>query len=90
MEIPDEFVQFTGKFWSGSDQEVTSQSEWVLKAAKKLTPEQRAVCKRYVKYLLDKNASDAEFKAAWKSGMNSYGIREGRFRAVFEEICNLL
>jgi hypothetical protein len=90
VEIPDEFKRFTRCFLQGSDEEATDERDWIARALKLNTPQQRAVVKRFLSELLNSSADDEELERVWNSGSPSYGIQRDHIRSFLNMIREMI
>ena len=90
MEIPQEFKRFTRCFLQGSDEEATDEQDWISRALKLNTPQQRAVVKRFLSELLNSNADDEELERVWNSGSPSYAVHRHHIRSFLNTIRDMI
>ncbi len=81
MEVPEEFKRFTQCLWQGSHREAADERDWIARALKLNTPEQRAVIKRFLDELLSTNPNIEELQRVWNSGSPNYGVHNEHIRS---------
>ena len=86
MQVPDEFKRFTRCFWQGSHLEAGDQKDWIARALKLSSSEQRKVIKRFLDELLASDAEVKELQSVWNSGSPSYGLRDDNVRAFLGDV----
>jgi hypothetical protein len=86
MQVPEEFKRLTQCFWQGSDREAANEIDWIARALRLNTPQQRGVIKKFLTQLLASNAEVPELQRAWKSGSPGYAIHDEHIRSFFEQI----
>ena len=86
MQIPEEFKRFTRCFWQGSHLEASDEKDWIDRALKLSTTEQREVIKSFLEELLANGADVEELQRVWNSGSPSYGLQDDHVRNFFQMI----
>ena len=86
MIVPDEFKYLKSCFWDGSHLESKTEGEWVARALKMSTPEQRQVIKKFLNEILSSESNVEELQRAWRSGSGSYGLHDDKIVEFFKMI----
>jgi hypothetical protein len=86
MQVPEEFKRFSRCFWQGSHLEVNDERDWIGRALKLSTAEQRKVIKIFIEELLASKAEVRELQQVWNSGSPRYGLDDDHVRDFFQLI----
>lgn len=90
MFVPEEFKRLSQCFWNGSDRESKSFDDWISRAIKLNSPEQRSVSKAFLREFLQGNPSIQDMQFVWRAGGSSYGFHDHQIKAFLEKLRDMI